>query len=105
MTPVVQRSLFSERFSLARRSRTIRPSPGSTGSNLRFRSPLLRLCSSGSACAEALYDFDWGPTHGRWHSLVHGADDTLLSTKRAGGFVGAVFGLYAHDGTEERAAQ
>jgi alpha-N-arabinofuranosidase len=29
---------------------------------------------------------------------VKGADGTILSTKKAGGFVGAVFGLYAHDG-------
>jgi hypothetical protein len=32
---------------------------------------------------------------------VHGADGTVLSTRRAGGFVGAVFGLYAHSGGEE----
>jgi alpha-N-arabinofuranosidase len=46
----------------------------------------------------AVYDFAWSSDGRRWHSLVKGADGTILSTKKAGGFVGAVFGLYAHDG-------
>ena len=41
------------------------------------------------------YDFYYGYTRGRWQPLKLGEDGTLLSTKRAGGFVGAVFGLYA----------
>lgn len=45
----------------------------------------------------AAYDFDWRAADGHWHSLMAAADGTILSTKRAGGFVGAVFGLYAHD--------
>jgi len=45
----------------------------------------------------ASYDFEWSTAPGRWRRLASGADGTILSTKRAGGFVGAVFGLYAHD--------
>jgi alpha-N-arabinofuranosidase len=51
----------------------------------------LRLAARGAS-----YDFDWSTDGKRWHELLHGADGTVLSTKRAGGFVGAVFGLYAH---------
>lgn len=45
----------------------------------------------------ASYDFDWSPDGRSWHKLLTGADGTILSTKRAGGFTGSVFGLYAHD--------
>jgi xylan 1,4-beta-xylosidase len=44
------------------------------------------------------YDFAWSSDGRHWHTLVKGADGTVLSTKKAGGFVGAVFALYAHDG-------
>lgn len=43
------------------------------------------------------YDFSWSTNGQTWRTLVKGADGTILSTKKAGGFVGAVFGLYAHD--------
>lgn len=42
------------------------------------------------------YDFEWSADGKSWHRLVTGADGTILSTKRAGGFVGAVFGVYAY---------
>jgi xylan 1,4-beta-xylosidase len=42
------------------------------------------------------YDFAYAVREGRWRPLVSGADGALLSTKTAGGFVGAVFGLYAY---------
>jgi alpha-N-arabinofuranosidase len=45
------------------------------------------------------YDFAWTTDGRRWRTLVKDADGTILSTKKAGGFVGAVFGLYAHDGS------
>lgn len=51
----------------------------------------LRIIARGS-----LYDFGWSLDGRVWHSLVSGADGTILSTKKAGGFVGAVVGLYAH---------
>jgi alpha-N-arabinofuranosidase len=57
----------------------------------------LRISASGAS-----YDFDWSSDGRRWHALAHDADGTVLSTKRAGGFVGAVFGLYVHDGQEKR---
>jgi len=44
----------------------------------------------------ASYDFSWSADGRRWHKLLTGADGTILSTKRAGGFVGAVLGVYAH---------
>jgi alpha-N-arabinofuranosidase len=51
----------------------------------------LRIAAHG-----ATYDFSWSSNGRLWHKLVAGADGTVLSTKRANGFVGAVFGLYAH---------
>ena len=42
------------------------------------------------------YDFSYGVKPDNWTSLVHGADGTILSTKRAKGFVGATFGMYAY---------
>jgi len=44
------------------------------------------------------YDFAWSSDGRHWHILLKDADGTVLSTKKAGGFVGAVFALYAHDG-------
>jgi alpha-N-arabinofuranosidase len=48
----------------------------------------------------AKYDFAWSTDSKHWHVLVKDADGTILSTKKAGGFVGAVFALYAHGGSE-----
>jgi alpha-N-arabinofuranosidase len=45
------------------------------------------------------YDFAWSADGRNWRTLEKGADGTVLSTKKAGGFVGAVVGLYAHDGS------
>ena len=42
------------------------------------------------------YDFSWSGDGRNWTPLHTGADGTILSTKRAGGFVGAVFGLHAY---------
>lgn len=39
--------------------------------------------------------FDWATPRGEWHRLLADADATLLSTARAGGFVGAMVGPYA----------
>lgn len=43
------------------------------------------------------YDFGWSLEGKGWRTLVNNADGTILSTKKAGGFTGAAFGLYAHD--------
>jgi len=45
------------------------------------------------------YDFSWSVDGRSWKPLLSGADGTILSTKRAGGFVGAVFGLHAFQST------
>lgn len=42
------------------------------------------------------YDFEYGYAPGTWIPLHEGADGKILSTRRAGGFVGATFGLYAY---------
>lgn len=42
------------------------------------------------------YDFAYAGRDGRWLVLRSGEDGTILSTKTAGGFVGAVFGLHAY---------
>ncbi|MBB5518987.1 glycoside hydrolase family 43 protein [Amphiplicatus metriothermophilus] len=43
----------------------------------------------------ALYDFEYAGADGEWRMLLAGADGRILSTREAGGFVGAVLGLYA----------
>jgi alpha-N-arabinofuranosidase len=44
----------------------------------------------------ASYDFSWSTDGKGWHTLVKDADGTILSTKRAGGFVGSMFGVHAY---------
>ena len=41
------------------------------------------------------YDFSYATTPGAWVSVARGADGKILSTRVAGGFVGAMLGLYA----------
>lgn len=45
-----------------------------------------------------LYDFAWARGEGGWTTLLEGADGEMLSTRVAGGFVGAVFGPFAQSG-------
>ena len=47
----------------------------------------------------AFYDFSWSSDGAHWHTLAKDADGTLLSTKGAGGFVGAMFGVHAYQPT------
>jgi alpha-N-arabinofuranosidase len=54
----------------------------------------LRIVARGGA-----YDFYYGQRAGQWLPLARDVDGTILSTKVAGGFVGAVFGPYAYAGT------
>ena len=42
------------------------------------------------------YDFYYSLTPNAWTPLVRDADGTILSTKRASGFVGATLGMYAY---------
>lgn len=50
----------------------------------------LRIRARGAA-----YDFEYAESGGDWIMLEEGADGKILSTRVAGGFVGAVFGIYA----------
>ncbi|WP_395623747.1 glycoside hydrolase family 43 protein [Sphingomonas daechungensis] len=42
------------------------------------------------------YDFSWSNDGNRWNLLAKDVDGTVLSTKRAGGFVGTIFGVHAY---------
>jgi alpha-N-arabinofuranosidase len=42
------------------------------------------------------YDFYYSLTPNAWTPLARDADGTILSTKRAAGFVGATLGMYAY---------
>jgi alpha-N-arabinofuranosidase len=55
----------------------------------------LRIRAGGAA-----YGFDYATSPGEWRALLDGADGRILSTRTAGGFVGAVFGMYAVKGVE-----
>ena len=46
------------------------------------------------------YDFSYALTAGQWKSLKANEDGSILSTKKAGGFVGALLGVYAHQGSQ-----
>ncbi|UZK70665.1 glycoside hydrolase family 43 protein [Sphingomonas sp. S1-29] len=46
------------------------------------------------------YDFAYAAKPGEWQILAEGRDGKMLSTKTAGGFVGAVFGPYATTGAK-----
>ncbi|HZU51630.1 MAG TPA: glycoside hydrolase family 43 protein [Sphingomicrobium sp.] len=88
---------------LDRRSATDQPLDGVTLVSVPFRArrgaPLfLKVRARG-----ARYDFYYAYKPNDWLPLKLGEDGTLLSTKRAGGFVGAMLGLYAYQpGAKER---
>lgn len=42
------------------------------------------------------YDFSYALSEDDWQSLYNGADGTVLSTVKAGGFVGTVIGMYSY---------
>jgi xylan 1,4-beta-xylosidase len=44
------------------------------------------------------YDFSYALEPNKWVMLKKGADGTILSTKVAGGFVGAMLGMHAFAG-------
>jgi len=47
------------------------------------------------------YDFSYAPSSGDWSKLKENADGIILSTQEAGGFVGALFGLYAYENASQ----
>jgi alpha-N-arabinofuranosidase len=62
--------------------------------DLRPGAPLyLKISARG-----AEYDFHYATREGQWRPLRLGEDGTILSTRKAGGFVGAVFGPHAFSG-------
>ena len=48
------------------------------------------------AARAGAYDFSWSLDGTTWRTIERNADGTILSTKHAGGFVGAVIGLHAY---------
>ena len=60
-------------------------------SSAAFEFIYLRIETHGSTL-----DFSYALEPGNWQTLGAGLDGSLLSTHRAAGFVGAVFGLYAY---------
>jgi len=48
-----------------------------------------------------LYDFAYAVGDGEWITLARDVDGRILSTRTAGGFVGAVFGLHAYAGADQ----
>lgn len=67
------------------------PLPGDAQTPVR-----LRISARGP-----LYDFAYAVGDDEWTVLAHDADGRILSTRRAGGFVGAVFGLHAYAGADQ----
>lgn len=64
----------------------------STALEVALRAPVyLKIDAHGDS-----YDFSFATRKGRWTVLRSGEDGTVLSTRRAGGFVGVVFGLHAY---------
>ncbi|MEO9129965.1 MAG: glycoside hydrolase family 43 protein [Sphingomonas sp.] len=57
------------------------------------RTVRLRIVLRGAAC-----DFLYAGTDGAWHVLAKDLDATILSTKHAGGFIGAMVGPFARAG-------
>ena len=47
------------------------------------------------------YDFYYATRPNEWTPLMRDADGTILSTKKAGGFVGTFFGMYAYSATPQ----
>ena len=45
-------------------------------------------------------DFYQAPAGGTWQPVALGEDGTILSTEKAGGFVGTLLGVYAQAGAE-----
>lgn len=82
---------------LDRRSGPQEPADGETIASVPFSAKVGAPLYLRAVARGGTYDFYYGYAPGEWRPLKLGNDGTLLSTKRAGGFVGAMFGLYAYD--------
>jgi len=56
----------------------------------------LRIVLRGAAC-----DFLYAGADGAWHVLAKDLDATILSTRHAGGFIGATIGPFARAGVRD----
>jgi alpha-N-arabinofuranosidase len=86
--------------SLKRRSGPNTPVAGETLASAPLELPagaplLLRIEARGGH-----YDFSYATRENEWRLLRGGEDGTILSTRTAGGFVGALFGLHARSATQ-----
>jgi alpha-N-arabinofuranosidase len=90
----LERSGHATSLVLKRRAGPGEPAGGSLVAQtpLRCGAPLrLRIEAKGAA-----YGFSYSRPGEAWHSLGALQDGTILSTRTAGGFVGAMFGLFAY---------
>ena len=90
----VERSGGRTRIVLKRRAGPGEPAAGVVVAEapLRCTGPVrLKVAANGAS-----YAFSWAGGGEAWHALGAPQDGTILSTKTAGGFVGAVLGLYAY---------
>ena len=90
----LQRNGGSTRLVLKRRAGGADPAAGTVVAEVPWRcgGPLrLRIAANGGA-----YGFSYAQAGGAWRQLGPSQDGTILSTRSAGGFVGAMMGLYAY---------
>ena len=93
----IRRRDGSDRIELRRRAGKTETIVASAPLPTRRQDPVqLRITARGGE-----YDFAYALGPGAWTELRRGEDGTILSTATAGGFVGAVFGLYASSGTKK----
>jgi alpha-N-arabinofuranosidase len=82
---------------LDRRAGANDPTDGMTVASVPFKARAGAPLYLKAVARGASYDFYYGYAPDQWQPLKLGGDGTILSTTRAGGFVGAVFGLSAYD--------
>lgn len=80
---------------LERRAGPQDPAAGVVLASVPLKSNSARPVSLRITARGGTYDFDYAVKGKEWRTLKAGLDGKMLSTKTAGGFVGAVFGPYA----------
>lgn len=95
-TLTLMRTAGGPAVTLARRDGEAEAADGSIVATAPYRADRIRLriVMRGDRC-----DFLYAPAGGTWRVLAKDLDATLLSTKHAGGFVGATVGPFAQSGT------
>jgi alpha-N-arabinofuranosidase len=90
----LQRTAAGTRLVLRRRAGAAEPAAGTIVAEAPWRCGVpvrLRIAANGAA-----YAFSYAAAGQPWRQLGPSQDGTILSTRTAGGFVGAMFGLYAY---------